>query len=963
VLNDQFGKLEVPRALDILAERRPVIEVVGVTDYLVTDTFRCAAAAWEGGAGESIKCLFANVELRLQVGTQRGRFLNLHLLCAADQVDELDRFLSNLEFSFDGRPYRADRQSLLALGRAYTGNSSLDDAAALREGVNQFKVSFEALRDRLTRDQWAMSNCLVAAAGGMGDGTSGVRDARGGSEALRQEIERFAHLLFDSNPKQREFWLGEGSLSSDEIVARYGCLKLCLHGSDAHTADDLGSPDQDRFTWLKGDPSFEALYQACIEPRTRAHIGRDRPADADAHGRIADVIVDSSTWFVQRSVPLNPRLVAIIGPRGSGKTALADLIAAGAGSDVPFENPASFISRAGPLMEDTIAAVSWTQGDITTRDCGPRGISPEESAYPLRYLSQQFVERLCAADGVSDELLAEVERVVFNSWPVEERLGTTDFQSLLAARLEAAKTQEDHHAAAILDLSVNIADQRILKESLPARRRDREALTKRLLKLQQEAKELTKKADQKRAIRLAAVAAALDRRERDAQAASRECQALEALRREVETARGSDFPRQLATMRSKYESAGFDDEAWRAFSLTFVGDVDTLIATRATNAESARQKIVGGLPTEEDARAAIDNLSEDELLTQTVSALRVEGDRLQRLVGIDRSRTERLRVITSESSKVSAALAEVDAEIVAAQQADGRLNELGDERLSHYTAYFDALLEEESELRALYAPLDRILSESSESVRRLRFSVRRVVDIARWTDAGEALLDLRKDGAFRGRGMLRQIATSELLEAWQSGNGHVAAAAVRAFSVQHSGDLRAQSRVDSADLDEYRQWEKDVARWLYSAQHVGLTYSLEYEGIDIRRLSPGSRGIVLLLLYLAVDEEETIPLIIDQPEENLDPESVYAELVSLFQRASSRRQVIMVTHNANLVVNTDVDQVIVAHSETIETEALPQLRYSSGGLENPGIRTAVCQVLEGGETAFRERARRLRLDL
>lgn len=120
---------------------------------------------------------------------------------------------------------------------------------------------------------------------------------------------------------------------------------------------------------------------------------------------------------------------------------------------------------------------------------------------------------------------------------------------------------------------------------------------------------------------------------------------------------------------------------------------------------------------------------------------------------------------------------------------------------------------------------------------------------------------------------------------------------------------------------------------------------------------------MLLLLYLAVDQEETDPLIIDQPEENLDPESVYSELVRLFRSASDRRQIIMVTHNANLVVNTDVDQVIVARCGSLEEGRLPELQYVCGGLEAPEIRLAVCEVLEGGAEAFRQRARRLGVDL
>ena len=59
---------------------------------------------------------------------------------------------------------------------------------------------------------------------------------------------------------------------------------------------------------------------------------------------------------------------------------------------------------------------------------------------------------------------------------------------------------------------------------------------------------------------------------------------------------------------------------------------------------------------------------------------------------------------------------------------------------------------------------------------------------------------------------------------------------------------------------------------------------ISYDGVDIRKLSPsGSRGLVLLL-YLALDDSDDRPLIIDQPEENLDPKSVFDELVTLFDR-------------------------------------------------------------------------------
>lgn len=69
------------------------------------------------------------------------------------------------------------------------------------------------------------------------------------------------------------------------------------------------------------------------------------------------------------------------------------------------------------------------------------------------------------------------------------------------------------------------------------------------------------------------------------------------------------------------------------------------------------------------------------------------------------------------------------------------------------------------------------------------------------------------------------------------------------------------------------------------------------------------------------------------------------------------------THNANLVINTDADQIIIANAENHTRGELPEITYLSGGLENAEIRGAVCDILEGGEIAFKERARRLRVKL
>ncbi|TIX61104.1 MAG: hypothetical protein E5V33_18685 [Mesorhizobium sp.] len=154
----------------------------------------------------------------------------------------------------------------------------------------------------------------------------------------------------------------------------------------------------------------------------------------------------------------------------------------------------------------------------------------------------------------------------------------------------------------------------------------------------------------------------------------------------------------------------------------------------------------------------------------------------------------------------------------------------------------------------------------------------------------------------------------------------------------------------------------DLLGWLYDVDHVQLNYGLRYRGTDLEKLSPGTKGIVLLILYLGLDERDTRPLIVDQPDENLDNESIFALLTAYFRSAKKRRQIILITHNPNLVVNGDSEQVIIASAD-IQESGLPRISYSSNALEHTspdgtGIRERTCRILEGGTDAFVRRERR-----
>lgn len=287
-------------------------------------------------------------------------------------------------------------------------------------------------------------------------------------------------------------------------------------------------------------------------------------------------------------------------------------------------------------------------------------------------------------------------------------------------------------------------------------------------------------------------------------------------------------------------------------------------------------------------------------------------------------------------------------ELAHAEKAPTRRKEFQAERLTHYERVFDALVKEEGALAELYAPLHRRVAEDPR-LSKLAFVVQRVVDIDAWASRGESLLDLRKP-PFSRRGMLADTTRASLLQEWKTGTPEKVRSAMEGFIAQYAGPALEALAQGSTHLD--------FGEWLFSTDHISVRYGVQYEGVEIANLSPGARGIVLLTLYLALDQWDQRPLIIDQPEENLDPSSVYADLVPFFRDAAKRRQIIMVTHNANLVVNTDSDQVIVAEAQRTSPTALPQVRYVAGGLEDADIRSHVCRLLEGGEEAFRKRGQR-----
>lgn len=152
-------------------------------------------------------------------------------------------------------------------------------------------------------------------------------------------------------------------------------------------------------------------------------------------------------------------------------------------------------------------------------------------------------------------------------------------------------------------------------------------------------------------------------------------------------------------------------------------------------------------------------------------------------------------------------------------------------------------------------------------------------------------------------------------------------------------------------VDEQLKDVESFYNFLYSLDYLENNYQLKLSDKPLKMLSPGEKGALLLVFYLLLDMDDR-PLILDQPEDNLDNESVANILVKFLKKAKKKRQIIMVTHNPNLAVVADAEQIIYT---SIDKKNGNEFKIESGSIENPAMNMHVVNVLEGTMPAFANR--------
>lgn len=166
--------------------------------------------------------------------------------------------------------------------------------------------------------------------------------------------------------------------------------------------------------------------------------------------------------------------------------------------------------------------------------------------------------------------------------------------------------------------------------------------------------------------------------------------------------------------------------------------------------------------------------------------------------------------------------------------------------------------------------------------------------------------------------------------------------------------------------------ENTVAE-LLSTNWSEIVFELTYQDDKFKEMSQGKQAFVILKLLLEFSDKKC-PILIDQPEDSLDNRAIYSELVEYLKTKKKERQIILVTHNSNVVVSADAKLIIVAnqHGKNSKNRDSAKFQYIAGSLENTsskdtatefilesqGIREHVCEILEGGQQAFENREKK-----
>jgi hypothetical protein len=751
------------------------------------------------------------------------------------------------------------------------------------------------------------------------------------------------------------------ALSSESIVA----MELCdpgfekptvykqlnpgwteVLGSDAHHPS--GASGQrfpgSHFSWIKmGSPSIEGLRLALMDgPLSvlRSDEGRDDP---NSHGaRVLEAVEVSGAHYMGQRKPFvvsfNPWLNAIVGGRGTGKSTVVEFMRlalrreedlpdelgdefAKYRSVYPEEGPGGLLRRGTTIRlvyrkEGSRFRVQWSPGgelDPIQADGleeWTRAEGDVRRRFPVRLFSQKQIFHLATRPRALLNVVDEAPEVGRASW--RERMDEVGAQ-FLSLRARAR------------EIEAGLAEEGALKGELDD--------VKRKLAVFEEMghaevlREFQRRRRQGRAVEVW--------EEGWGEAGDRIREVAEALSPEVLDATGFDLESEEdAELHELADQARRDLDSVRQELTSLATRADELRGEwlKAKEASRWRQRV-------REAEAAYQELR-DRLSAEGEADPTTYAEQVQRRQAIE----QRLSDLEDRRSQVAGLR----------KQAGERLNQLLELRrglTESRKLFLASVLDDNRFVRITVEPYgaqESVEREFRERVRKEDGAFRS--DIG--TPDGGGLLGSLYAVEDQGEGK-EKLSRSEVVE--QALAGLKKAVRDIAEGKHAPGTLSDQrfathlERLQPEDLDRVDLWSpEDSLKVEYSPTGDGREFRPIEEG------SPGQKTAALLAFLLSHGDE---PLILDQPEDDLDNHLIYELIVTQLREVKRRRQVIVVTHNANIVVNGDAELVVALAARGGETQ-----KECEGSLQERLVRDTICDVMEGGRKAFDERYRRIALE-
>lgn len=998
-LNDQYVASEGRDLWDEFSQKieESDVQVFGITDYFTADGYFTFIEKFKTKYPNSKKEFFANIEFRLEDKNKENDHINIHVILSYEVTkEEVERFLSGIEL----RNINTDGSK-----------SNCISADLARIGYDKTIVTSDAIVSSLEK---TFGNREVFLLCGVANGYGGIRPPQheGRHTEYAKTIDDICPMFF-GRADDRDFFLGqryEGSIPKPVVC---GCdahsfieLENSL-GKRVTKADTDGRIIIERdVTWIKADMTFEGLKQIIYEPSERVFIGEE----PDIEGRVRSnqtkyiktLCVEQiegydekhGTWFKSEKIDLNPELVAIIGNKGSGKSAVTDIIGLFGNSHNQKYNGVngrteelfSFLNKdkflKGRCASNFSGELHWHAGEPDGKLLD--GEVDEGLPEKVEYLPQKYLEKICA-NIEDDEFRGKLNEVIFGYVEDKDRYGNTTLEELITYL--TSQTEEDiklandslHEA----NKKIVVAEQKLApdyKKSIEEKKRikDEEVAThnklkpKEVLQPTQGGTTATGGVSEITPIEteLATLTASISGLRIEQADVSKKIQDFgqikQAIARQVTGLTGlkTKYLEQLEAVGIKFDDIvqiSFDSKKIDDFvknnedRLTEVNqllltdaevgalglsDVDKKVAVnkslicKQNLLEKQRKEIVERLdkPNQEyqaylKESAKWQKQYSDLMGDTTTPAIETLNWLVQELTAIASSYTAELSSAKEERKKISKGLFANKIALASFYNSvkkaiDGEIEKYGDE-LGDYDISIEASLRFDKSF------FDEFFRFVNQAVKGSFY------------------------GAEEGKGVLKRLV--EDVTDWQ--NETMVMSFLDSLTANIDIDKRASLPVDENKArGVFKQMKQgkdpiELYDYIFGFNYLETKYDLKVDEKDLSELSPGERGGLLLIFYLMLDRRD-IPLVIDQPEDNLDNKSVYEILVTFLKKAKKRRQIIMVTHNPNLAVVADAEQIIHV---SINKKNKNDFDFYSGSIENPEINKCVVDILEGTLPAFDNR--------